>query len=138
MKNIQDILRLARTKRATDVHIVAGSPVLFRIEGDLQPVTKESLTPKIAQELSLTLLSPEQVQEFEQSLDFDFMAVDADRNRYRVNVSYNDSAIGSVLRLLPREPMTLEAIRLPEIVGKMARARKGLILITGSTSQGKS
>ncbi len=138
MKNIQDILRLARTKRATDVHIVAGSPVLFRIEGDLQPVTKESLTQKIAMELSQSLLSPEQVQEFEQSLDFDFMAVDADRNRYRVNVSYNDGDIGAVLRLLPSEPMTLEAIRLPEIVGKMARARKGLILITGSTSQGKS
>lgn len=138
MADIQDILKAARTKRATDIHIAAGSPVLLRIEGQLMPITQSTLTPRASKELSYALLSPEQIAEFEEALDLDFMIPDEDRNRYRVNISLNDGSVGAVIRLLPSEPMPLEQLRLPEIVGRMTLARKGLILITGSTSQGKT
>ncbi len=138
MKDIHDILQLARTRRATDVHVVAGSPVLFRIEGQLMPVTKETLTPRLAKDLSYALLSREQVASFEDGLDYDFMYADAERQRYRVNISYNDQQVGAVIRILPSEPIPLETLRLPELVTRVTEARKGLILITGSTSQGKT
>src|SRR6185503_10456068 len=131
MADISDILRLARSRNATDVHIVAGSPVLFRIERELQPVTKEPLTALAARQLCLSLLTPPQVAEFEASKDFDIMFADVDHKRYRVNVGYNDGDVGAVIRLLASEPMPLETLRLPEIVEKLTRARKGLILITG-------
>src|SRR6185369_10073641 len=75
---------------------------------------------------------------FETNKDFDIMFADGDHKRYRVNVGYNDGDVGAVIRLLASEPMPLEALRLPEIAEKLTRARKGMILITGSTSQGKS
>ena len=138
MRDIQDILKLARSKRASDVHIVSGSAVLFRIEGDLVPITKETLTPHLARELSYSLLSQDQIAEFEKSLDLDFMSSDADHFRYRVNISYNDGDIGAVIRLLASAPLPLTQLRLPDLVNRLIRARKGLILITGSTSQGKT
>jgi twitching motility protein PilT len=138
MADIQSILKRARSERATDVHIAAGSPVLFRLKGELQPITQGKLTTRAAKELSYTLLSPEQIAEFEESLDLDFMTSDADHCRYRVNISYNDGGVGAVIRLLASEPLPLEQLRLPELVTRLTRATKGLVLITGSTSQGKT
>ncbi len=136
--DLQGILKLARQKKAGDVHIVSGAPVLLRIEGDLQPVTREPLTARQAKELSYALLTPEQIEIFERDLDYDFMRSDEERNRYRVNISLNDGAVGAVIRLLPSDPMPLEALHMPPVVERMTAARKGLILITGSTSQGKT
>lgn len=138
MKEANDILAAARQRRATDIHIVAGSPVLFRVEGELLPATKETLTPKLARDISYALLTPEQIAEFETERDIDFMLTDADRNRHRVNISFNDGCVGAVIRLLPSDPVPLETLKLPEIVTRVTKARKGLILITGSTSQGKT
>jgi twitching motility protein PilT len=138
MKEAHDILNAGRQRRATDIHIVAGSPVLFRIEGELQPATKETLTPKLAKDISYALLTPEQIAEFEAERDLDFMLTDADRNRHRINISYNDSCVGAVIRMLPCDPVALENLKLPEIVTRITKARKGLILITGATSQGKT
>ncbi len=138
MIDIQSILSVARTKKATDVHIVAGSPVLLRVEGELLPITKEPIPARLAQELTYALLTPEQIAEFEQTLDLDFMTADMEKHRYRVNVSYNDRDVGAVIRLLPSEPMPLEALKMPEVVSQLPLAPHGLILITGSTSQGKT
>jgi twitching motility protein PilT len=138
MSDIQNILSAARTRRATDVHIVAGSPVLLRIEGELVPITKEPLPGRLSRDLCYSLLTPEQIAEFEKSLDLDFMSADAEKHRYRVNISYNDREVGAVIRLLPSEPMAMEALKLPEAVSQLPLAPNGLILITGSTSQGKT
>jgi len=138
MADIKSVLELARTRKATDIHILALAPLLMRIEGELIPVSKEPLTKTLARELSYGLLKPEQISQFEEKLDFDIMTSDADRNRYRINLSYNDGAVGAVIRLLPSAPLPLERLRLPEVVGRLTQARKGLLLITGATSQGKS
>ncbi|MBK8267607.1 MAG: PilT/PilU family type 4a pilus ATPase [Planctomycetes bacterium] len=138
MKETHDILNAARQRRATDIHIVAGSPVLFRVEGDLQPATKETLTAKLARDISYALLTAEQIAEFEAERDLDFMLTDADRNRHRINISFNDGCVGAVIRMLPCDPVPLENLKLPEIVTRITKARKGLILITGATSQGKT
>jgi Tfp pilus assembly pilus retraction ATPase PilT len=138
MTQIQPILDIAREKQATDIHIVAGSPVLLRIDGQLLPATKEALTAEMAQSFSYCLLTEQDIEEFEKTLDIDLMVPDAQRHRYRVNISYNDGNDGAVIRLLPSEPMPLAALNLPDVVDDMVNARKGLILITGSTSQGKT
>ena len=138
MAEIENILSLARNKKATDVHIVSGSPVLLRIEGELHRASQGVLNAQTTKDLSYSLLRPEQIRDFEENLDLDFMTSDSDHNRYRVNVSFNDGDVGAVIRLLPSEPMPLEELRLPELVARMAGVRKGLVLITGSTSQGKT
>lgn len=137
-KEIETILAYAVQQKATDVHIMAGSPLVLRIDGELIPVTRRCLDAQTAQRLSYSLLTAEQIGRFENHLDLDAMLCPADGARYRVNISYNNGAVGAVIRLLPGEPLPLEQIRLPRTISRLLRARKGLILITGSTSQGKT
>lgn len=87
--------------------------------------------------MSYELLSQEQISQFEKLLDYDLMLADED-GRYRVNVNYNDGNVGAIIRILPGSPKTLDELRLPAIVKELSYRTKGLVLITGSTSQGKT
>lgn len=138
VEDLSMVLRAARSQGATDVHIVAGSPIFMRVDGELQVCTEEPLTVSTARHLSYSLLSTNQIAAFKENLDLDFMTTDEDHERYRVNVSYNNGATGAVIRVLPSVPIPLEDLRLPALVNEMTHANKGLVLITGSTSQGKT
>jgi twitching motility protein PilT len=137
VSRIVQIIAAARAKNATDVHIIAGAPLMFRVGKDLIPQTKDRLTGDQARELAFQLLSTSQQEIFRQRLDFDQMVAD-ETGRCRVNISYNDGAVGAVVRLLPEEPRSLEQIRVQPVVDYLAAQTKGLVLITGSTSQGKT
>ncbi len=136
-ERVRVLLKGAKSNNATDVHICAHTPILYRIAGDLVPVTEEKLTPELSRELSLGLLTEEQRAQFEEQLDCDVMLAD-EEGRYRVNVSFNDGNVGAVIRILPVEPKTIEELNLPGVVRDLAHKTKGLVLITGSTSQGKT
>ncbi len=133
----QQLLEHAKNQNATDIHICADTPVLFRIGGNLVPITKEILTAEQSKEFSLQLLTAEQRQEFEESLDYDFMLTET-IGRYRVNVGYFNGTVGATIRILPTKPRTIKELYLPDIVKDLTHRTKGLVLITGSTSQGKT
>ena len=135
---VRTLLHLARDEGATDVHILAGSPVFARIDGELLPLSAEILTASLAKHLACALIGERQQVVLEELLDVDVMCVDTDGQRYRVNVGYANGTIGAVIRLLPRTPIPLEELHLPPIVEEMTHRGKGLVLVTGSTSQGKT
>jgi twitching motility protein PilT len=135
--SVHQFIEDARERQATDIHIVANAPILYRLGGELKPVTKGRLTPELSERLSMELLTEKQRAELAETLDLDFMYADSE-GRYRINVSYNDGAVGLVIRILPERPRTLDELCLPPAVRYLAHRRKGLVLITGSTSQGKT
>lgn len=137
MINGKQLLEHAKDQKATDIHICAGAPVVFRVGGNLVPVTKENLTAEQSREISLELLAEEQKIQFEKELDYDLMLSD-ENGRYRINIGYFNGAVGAIIRILPTKPKTIKELFLPDIVKKLARRTKGLVLITGSTSQGKT
>jgi twitching motility protein PilT len=134
---IKKLITLAIEKNASDIHICVGAPILFRIGKELIPSTMGKVTPELAERLAFEMLTPTQIEEFRRLLDYDLMIAD-DEGRYRVNISYNDRSVGAVIRILPDRARTLEELALPPVVHELARATKGIILITGSTSQGKT
>jgi Tfp pilus assembly pilus retraction ATPase PilT len=134
---IAEILTYAREQNAADIHICAGTPIFLRIGRDLKPVTKEALTAQQSRELSLQLLNEEQQAQFEASRDFDSMVAD-ENGRYRVNIGRFDGEVGSVIRILPDRPKSITELKLPPVIIQCANYDKGLVLITGSTSQGKT
>jgi twitching motility protein PilT len=136
--DIQAVLDAARAAGATDVHVMAHSPILFRIDGDLQPFSADQISASMARHLSCALLSEQQVAALDDQLDLDFMCVGPDQERYRVNVGWFNGCTGATIRILPNRPIPLADLRLPPVVEEMTHRGKGLILITGSTSQGKT
>ncbi|MBI4421125.1 MAG: PilT/PilU family type 4a pilus ATPase [Gemmatimonadetes bacterium] len=136
--DIHTVLSAARAAKASDVHIMAGTPIYLRVDGALKPLSEEVLSASTARHLSCALLNERQVATLDEQLDFDFMCADSDQHRYRINVGYSNGSVGAVIRLLPSAPLPLEDLKLPRIVEEMTRRGKGLILVTGSTSQGKT
>ena len=108
----KQLLEHAKTQKATDIHICAGAPVLFRVGGKLVPITKEKLTSEQSKELSLELLTEDQRKQFERSLDYDLMLAD-ESGRYRINVGYFNGQVGATIRILPTRPKTFEELFLP-------------------------
>jgi len=137
MINRKQLLEYANTHQATDIHICAGTPLLARIAGELVPITKEVLSAEQSRQLTLDLLTDEQQKQFERELDYDLMLADQ-FGRYRINIGYFNGTVGATIRILPTRPMTMDELLLPAIVKDLAQRRKGLVLITGSTSQGKT
>jgi len=133
----KQLLEYAKAQQATDIHICAGAPILFRLGGKLVPITKEKLTAAQSRDISLELLTEEQKVRFEKNLDYDLMLAD-EAGRYRINVGYFNGAVGATIRILPTRPRTIDELLLPDVVKDLAHRTKGLVLITGSTSQGKT
>lgn len=137
MQNRNQLFDFAVEQHATDIHICAGAPVLFRLGRKLKPVTEEALTPEKSRQLCYEMLTDEQIKTFESQLDFDLMLA-YELSRFRINVGYFNGAVGATVRVLSGEPKTPDELRLPETVKTLAQKEKGLVLITGSTSQGKT
>jgi len=137
MINRKQLLEHAKAQHATDIHICADAPILFRVGGKLVPITKEKLTPDQSREISLDLLNDNQKIKFEKNLDFDLMLAEG-TGRYRINIGFFNGAVGSTIRILPTRPGTIDELMLPDVVKDLTQKTKGLVLITGSTSQGKT
>ncbi|MFC1737899.1 type IV pilus twitching motility protein PilT [Planctomycetota bacterium] len=133
----EQLLQCAKEQQATDIHICAGAPILFRVGGKLVPMTNQELSAEQSKEISLELLSEEERRHFETELDYDLMLA-SKSGRYRINIGYFNGEVGAIIRILPTRPRTIKELFLPEVVEKLAGRTKGLVLITGSTSQGKT
>lgn len=136
-ERMQTFLHDARERRASDIHICAGAPVMYRVGKKLTRASHGAITPELSRELCYSLLSEEQIAQFEAEHDLDLMLSDQGW-RFRINISYNDGAVGGVIRILPEGAQTLEQLRLPPVVWDLAHRTKGLVLITGGTCQGKT
>ena len=137
MVNRAQLLEHAKAQGATDIHICADAPILFRLGGRLIPVTKEKLTAEQSREIAYGLLTQEQVKLFEERLDYDLMLAEK-TGRYRINIGYFDGQVGVTIRVLPTGIRTIQDLFLPQAVTDLTHRRKGLVLITGATSQGKT
>lgn len=133
----RQLLEHAQAQGATDIHICAEAPILFRIAGKLVPVTKEKLTAEQSRDIAYELLTAEQQKLLEEQLDYDLMLA-TEGGRYRINVGYFDSTVGATIRILPTSARSIAELHLPDVVRELAHRRKGLVLITGATSQGKT
>jgi twitching motility protein PilT len=134
---IKKLTEVARKSKATDIHICVGAPVLMRVGRDLLPCSQGLVTPELSERLVFDMLTPQQKEQFLRESDYDMMVHDPG-GRYRVNICMNDGFVGAVIRVLPQSPRSLDQLGLPNIVKVLSAQTKGMILITGSTSQGKT
>lgn len=125
-------------KKGSDLHLGVGYPPLGRIRGELVPLRDEPLTQEELEPLLFELCSPEQKRQITEELDLDFAYGYGTKARFRANYFYKMTGIGAVFRTIPSKVLTLEDLKTPEVVRKLADRRSGLVLVTGPTGSGKS
>ncbi|TSD00333.1 MAG: twitching motility protein PilT [Candidatus Peregrinibacteria bacterium Greene1014_49] len=124
--------------KASDVHIAAGCPVLFRINGQLTAQTKQIVTAAQAGECAKSILGDAAFKRFQEDREIDASFDLKDGFRFRVNCSIERGNCSVVARVIPKEIPSLEAIALNELAAKLKKDGQGLILFTGPTGCGKS
>lgn len=122
----------------SDIHLGVGEAPRFRSRGCLElthyPVTDESTFWSWLQEI----LTEEQIEEFQRTLEFDGATQYEGMARVRINVFMALCGPAMVLRLIPLKIPTLEQLNLPPVLRDLCHYHKGLILVTGPTGSGKS
>jgi twitching motility protein PilT len=137
--DVFSLLRTGKSRRASDLHMVAGSPASFRIDGSLQPADGlVPLTPEDINEAFLQLTTPEERETFHRQLELDFGYTLPDVGRLRCNAAQERGSLSLAVRLLPPKIPTLDELELPQICKDLAVKPRGLVIITGPTGSGKS
>jgi twitching motility protein PilT len=136
--HIDDLLRMVVEKGGSDLHLCVGVPPIIRIDGQLTPAPFDRITPQESQRMVYDILTDEQIQRFESTLELDCSYSLARVSRFRVNVYKDKGTIASAFRVIPQRIPTLEELNLPRVLADMTRKHRGLILVTGPTGSGKS
>jgi twitching motility protein PilT len=133
----QRLLRAARDVRASDLHLVAGRPPLYRVAGQIV-VQGDAMEPLQVEDMILSRLPSRVAPAFEAEGSCCFAIEDADLGRFRATVSRQRTGIKASLRIVGLEIPTLAGLGLPESIGAATRHRRGLIVIAGPAGHGKT
>lgn len=134
---LAEIVRLAFDKGYSDVHLGVGETPRFRNRGEIDPTDWPVTDRPTFYSWMREVLSEEQIQEFETTLDFDG-ATQYDFARVRINIFDSLHGPAMVMRLIPLKILTMEQLNLPPVFKDICHYHKGLILVTGPTGSGKS
>jgi twitching motility protein PilT len=136
---INEILSIGLKSGASDIHLKAGLPPIYRIDGTLRPLPKAPrITPEQTEKITHEIMNELQRQHFESACEVDLAYGIPGLGRFRVNAFTQRGSVSLVFRAIPFDIKGLDDLLLPQVIKKMAMANRGLILVTGATGSGKS
>jgi twitching motility protein PilT len=137
--HVNDLLKLAVDKGASDLHVKVGTYPMCRVHGRLSRVTGDKkLDHEDLVEMAASIMSATQRQRFKDAQEIDLAYSVPGLGRFRCNVFQQRGTIGMVLRVIPFRVKTLDELGLPQVLKKIAEEERGLVLVTGTTGSGKS
>ena len=122
----------------SDLHLKVGRPPTIRVAGDLLQLVQQPLKPEELKALAEQIMTPRQVKEFAEHKEADFAIGVPGVGRFRTNVFQQRGTLAFVFRSIPYEIKTIDDLRLPKVLEKVATKARGLVLVTGVTGSGKS
>jgi twitching motility protein PilT len=136
--SLKEMLQHTVEQGASDLHLTTNSPPQIRIDGVLQPINDEKLTPTDTKRLVYSILTDKQKQRLEENLEIDFAFGIKGVARFRANVFHQRGALAGAFRQLPYEIRSFRQLGLPQTAEKICERPRGLVLVTGPTGSGKS
>jgi twitching motility protein PilT len=137
-ETINDLLALATSMNASDLHLTVGVPPKVRVFGDLKSLDLPVLLPADVKELAYSLIPPALVAKFEEEGELDFSYSISRVGRYRVNTYHQRGSVAVTIRLIGESIPEPEELGIPEVVIELIHKKRGLVLVTGPTGSGKS
>jgi twitching motility protein PilT len=136
---IDQLLKNAVEKNASDIHLTVGKPPILRINGRLiEQVEFNKVLPHDTEDIAIKLIPPEKYDQLMEMGEVDFAYPVHGLGRFRASAFKQRGSISLVLRLINNRIPTLEELEMPNILGELAMRKSGLVLITGPTGSGKS
>jgi twitching motility protein PilT len=136
---LDEILKIALKGGASDIHLKAGLPPMFRVDGALVPLKNgERIMSEEVQQMAFSIMNPVQKARFDENREADLAYGIPGLGRFRVNVFQQRGTAGIVFRVIPFGVKTAEQLHLPKVVEQISKENRGLVLVTGTTGSGKS
>jgi twitching motility protein PilT len=124
---------------ASDIHFRPGDPPTYRVNGILRALKTERLLPEHTRQVALNLIAdPEIHKRIDTLQEYDTSYGVAGVSRFRVNIYRQRGSLSAILRIIPAQIPTIDALKLPDTLKKIAGEERGLVLVTGATGSGKS
>jgi len=136
---LNEMLKVATEKKASDLHLKVGVAPVLRIDGrltaiqDMGRLAREWMTDTL-----FGIMTPHQKEQYTKVHDLDLAYSVPGLGRFRVNIYQQRGTVGAVFRVIPMKILTVRELNLPEVVENLAMEPRGLILVTGTTGSGKS
>lgn len=136
---IVEILKEAREKGASDIHMTSDNSVLFRLHGELTNCSViDKFKPEDVYRMLFSIMNEAQRKTYVSTKELDFSFQDPEKNRFRVNAFHTMRGPAAVFRTIKSQVTPLEDLNAPPIITELACSTKGLILVVGPTGSGKS
>ena len=137
--SIDQLLTIACSKGASDLHIKAGSFPFIRVNGELLPMVEaQRLAAEDTLNMAFSIMNNRQKQRFGENSEIDIAYGVSGLGRFRCNVFQQRGTVGLVMRVIPTTVRSIEELRLPPVIEKISEDNRGLVLVTGTTGSGKS
>ena len=136
--HIDELLHIVVEKNSSDLHLCADAEPIIRVDGKLIRLNYEKLgTPDTAR-LLYAIITDENIEKFERTMELDFSYALPKIARFRVNYYRDRGSVAAAFRLIPNRIPTVRELQLPPILEELTKKPRGLILVTGPTGSGKS
>lgn len=136
---INDLLKLAIERRASDLHLKVGSHPVLRVNGELVAIVDHRrLQTEDTLNMAFSVMNNRQKQKFKDNFDVDVAYSVPGLGRFRCNIFQQRGTVGLVVRLIPLRIQTIRELGLPPVLTRIAEEERGLIVCTGATGSGKS
>jgi twitching motility protein PilT len=122
----------------SDLHLGIGYPPMMRARGQLEAMRDEPLDAEEMEALLFEIATPAQRSAIAHQLDLDFAYAYENKARFRANYFYKVTGLAAVFRTIPTRVLSLDELKCPPSVRRLAERRAGLVLVTGPTGSGKS
>jgi twitching motility protein PilU len=122
----------------SDIFIAAWAPPRMNLEGKIEDLAPDPLTPEQTQKLIRQLLTDEQWAEFNRTRELNMAFSLPKIARFRVNVYFQRGTVAAVIRQIRMKIPDFEQLHLPPVLAELITSRRGFILVTGATGTGKS
>lgn len=136
--DIRPFLKLLATRGASDIFFSANSPPCIKVEGTTTHLDNTRLNSEQVKRLAYSLLTAAQIREFEETLEMDVGISIKESGRFRINIFRQRGEIALVARHIRSEIASIQQLNLPETLNSLIMAKRGLVLVVGSTGSGKS
>jgi len=136
--DIIPFLKLMVDRGASDLFFSVGTPPHIKVEGITSPVGQAPLQSPQMQEIAFSIMNDAQQKEFEATMELN-MAISVEQiGRYRINIFRQRGEVAMVVRYIKGIIPSIEALNLPKILSSVVMEQRGLVLVVGATSSGKS
>lgn len=137
-KLLEPYLKIMAEKLATDLFFVTGAPPNMKLHGKTTPIAKNPFKPGQVKKLAYSILTEEQIVDFETNRELNLSFTLANVGRYRINIFIQRSEVSMVIRYIKGIVPSLDELGLPPVLRKIVMEKTGLVLVVGATGSGKS